>query len=336
MTPSRFVKYLAVGQIRNEFIIDRVGKAHNNIPGGSLLYAGAALKQWGGETGLLGVVSDQVLRENIDQLAQRGLDIRGIKTTSELLNPIVFYAYPGENDSVQSSPVAWYAANQLPLPRELLNYADKENNGGKAYADTRIYPEDIPPDYLDASAAHICPLDLTLQLQLSTMLQRGSIRSTTIQPHPTGMVPEKLEEIALLTKDSKAVITRETDLRALFKGVADEIWEMMERICDYGSQYIVVKNTFNGYSLYQREYAKRFQIPEYPIRRIDPTGQMDVFCAAFLAGLHETYDPQYALCLGAVAASIKGEGTGPFFIMESLPGLDQARVAALRDQIVLY
>lgn len=336
MTPRRFVKYLAVGLIRNEFIIDRVGKAHNNVPGGSLLYAGTALKQWGGVTGLLGVVSDQFPREKIDCLTQRGLDIRGIKTTSEMQNHDVFYAYLDENGSVQNSPVAVYAANHLPLPRELLDYVNKAVGDAESSPEPRIYPEDIPPDYLDASAAHICPLDLALQLQLSTLLQRGSIRSMTIQPHPTAMVPDKLEEIALLTKDTKAVFTHETDLRALFKGVLDVIWEMMERLSDYGSQYIVVKNTFNGYSLYQREYGKRFQIPEYPTRHVDPTGQMDVFCAAFLAGLHETYDPEHALCLGAVAASIKGEGTGPFYITESLPGLDQARVAALRDQIVRY
>lgn len=336
MTPRRFVKYLAVGQIRKEFIIDRVGKAHNDVLGGSLLYAGAALKQWGGETGLLGVVSDKIPRETLDQLARHGLDARGIKTSSEITNPNIFYAYPRENEYVQNSPVALYAAHHLPLPRELLEGVESQIEYSKASTESRIYPEDIPPDYLDASAMHICPLDLTLQLQLSTMLQKGSIRSTSIQPHPSGMLPENFEEIALLTKDTKVVITLESDLRALFKGVADEIWEMMERLSDYGTQFIVVKNTSNGYSLYQREFGKRFQIPLYPIKRIDPTGQMDVFCAAFLAGLHETYDPLYALCLGAVAASIKGEGTGPFFISESLPGLDQARVTALRDQIVRY
>lgn len=334
MTPRRFVKYLAVGQICNEFIIDRAGKAHNNILGGSLLYAGTAFKQWGGETGLLGIVNDQVPREKIDQLADRGLDTRGIKSFSGQSSPNVFYAYPGENDALQSNPVAGYAANQLPLPRELLDYSNNEHEGKRSDAESRIYPEDIPLDYLDASAAHICPLELNLQFQLSTLLQKGSIRSISIQPHPSAMVPEKLDEIALLAKDTKAIITRETDLRALYKGIADETWEMMGRFCEYGCQYIVVKNIYNGYSLYQSELGKYFQIPEYPTRKIDPTGQMDVFCAAFLAALHETYDPLYSICLGAVAASIKVEGTGPFFVTESLPGLDQARVASLRDQII--
>lgn len=336
MSPRRLVKFIATGQIRNEYIIDRTGKAHNATLGGSLLYAGAALKRWGGETGLLGVISQNFPREKIEIIAHHQLDIRGIKTIPETTNTNIFYAYPNDQDPILNNPVAVYAAHQLPLPRELIDPPENGNSTSKISLDNHIFLEDIPSDYLGASAAHICPLEIPYQLQLSTLLQRGAIRTMTIQLDAAGMVPEKLDEIAVLAKDATALVTREIDLRTLFQAGTGDSWELMERLCEYGSQYILVKNASNGYSLFERERARRYRIPDYPVNKIDPTGEMDVFCGAFLAGLHETYDALYAFSLAAVAASIKVEGTGPFFIEDSLPGLDQARVDFLRNKVIRY
>lgn len=338
MTSRRFVKYISAGHIRNEFIIDRSGKAKNGVLGGSLLYSASALNHWGGPTGLLGVVSEEFSRDKFNLLEKHHLDIRGIKTVSEKIDPNAFYAYPGDNTCVQENPVALYAANNLPMPRELLDYTSLEEN--RAAEDkslvNRFFLDDIPTDYLDSSAAHICPLEITAQLQLITLLQRGSIRTISIQPHPSGMIPEKFEDIAILTKDTAAMITREVDLRSLFKAVTEDLWEMMERLNSYGCKIVVVKNTMSGYSICERNYGKRYRISEYPVKKIDPTGEMDVFCGAFLTGLHETYDPLHALTLAAAAASIKVEGTGPFSIEDSLPGLDRARMESLQKKIVQY
>lgn len=334
MVSRHFVKYVVAGQIRNEFIIDRKGKAYNNNLGGSLLYAAAATNHWGGQTGLLGVVSQDFPAEKIESLAQYKLDTRGIKVTPEFSKTNDFYAYPKDNVCIRDNPVAVYAANHLPLPRELMEFTAIEQSRENRSLSSRIFLEDIPLDYLDASAAHLCPLDISFQLQSSTLLQRGSIRTITIQPDPASMIPGKFEDVAILTKDCAAIITGEAELRSLFNFISDDLMEMMERICSYGSQNIIVKNILNGYSLYEREYGKHYHLPSYPAKRVDPTGEMDVFCGAFLAGLHETYDPLHALTLSSAAASIKVEGTGPFSIMSSLPGLDKARMASLRDKLV--
>jgi len=90
MSSRRFVKYISAGHIRNEFIIDRTGKAKNGVLGGSLLYSASALNRWGGPTGLLGVVSEEFSHEQIKLLEKHHLDIRGIKTISEKLNPNAF------------------------------------------------------------------------------------------------------------------------------------------------------------------------------------------------------------------------------------------------------
>ncbi len=338
MNARRFVKYISAGRIRNEFIIDRTGKAKNGVLGGSLLYAASALNHWGGPTGLLGVINDDFPPYRISSLEQHHLDIRGIKTIPERMNPNTFFAYPGENTCVQDNPVALYAANNLLIPRELLEYPGSEEN--KTAEDkslvNRFFLDDIPIDYLDSSAAHICAIDTSAQLQLSALLQRGSIRTISIQLHPSGMVPDMFEEIAILSKDTAAIITKEADLRSLFQGTTEDLWEMMERLSSYGCLNVIVKNAMSAYSLYERNYGKRYRVPEYPVKKLDPTGEMDVFSGAFLAGLHETNDSLHALILAAAAASIKAEGTGPFSIEDSLPGLDLARMESLRSKIVQY
>ncbi|HOW92022.1 MAG TPA: carbohydrate kinase family protein [Anaerolineaceae bacterium] len=324
--------------MRNEYIIDTNGKAVNSLLGGSLLYSAAAVNRWGGQTGLLGMIGQDFPREKIDLVEQNGLDVRGIKVLPENLDLTAFYAYPNGNTCLRENPVAVYAANNLPVPKELLDYAydDDEPMRAKFLLDARIFVEDIPLDYLDSSAAHICPLDLTCQIQLSTLLQKGAVRTLTVQPHHSSMIPACFDDIAIVTKDTAAFITHEIELRQLFQNRTNDLWEMLTGICGYGCQTAIVRNTTGGFSLHERNTNRRFRVPDYPSHRVDPTGEMDVFCGAFLAAYHENYDPLYSVTLASAAASIKVESSGPFSINASLPGLDQARLAALRDMVTRY
>jgi len=338
MTSRRFVKFVVAGQVRNEYIIDTTGKAVNNLLGGSLLYSAAAVNHWGGQTGLLGMIGQDFQRERVDALEENELDVRGIKIIPENLDLTVFYAYPNGNTCLRENPVAVYAANALTVPKELLDYAYDEDEPMRAryLLNSRIFVDDIPLDYLDSSAAHICPLDITCQIQLSTLLQKGAVRTLTVQPHYSSMIPACFDDVAILSKDTAAFITHEIELRQLFQNRTNDLWEMLTGICSYGCHTAIVRNTTGGFSFYERNTNRRFRVPDYPSQRVDPTGEMDVFCGAFLAAYHENYDPLYGVTLASAAASIKVEGNGPFSINNSLPGLDQARMAALRDMVTRY
>jgi len=150
------------------------------------------------------------------------------------------------------------------------------------------------------------------------------------------MIPACFDDIAIVTKDTAAFITHEIELRQLFQNRTNDLWEMLTGICGYGCQTAIVRNTTGGFSLHERNTNRRFRVPDYPSHRVDPTGEMDVFCGAFLAAYHENYDPLYSVTLASAAASIKVESSGPFSINASLPGLDQARLAALRDMVTRY
>lgn len=338
MTSRRLVKYVVAGQIRDEYIIDTSGKANNGILGGSLLYTAAAVRQWGGQTGILGVVGSNFPQDRIKALEEKEIDIRGIKIIPETMEMIDFYAYPNEKTCLRENPVAVYAASYLQVPKELLSFAfpGKAPQRENQLIDTTIFMEDIPLDYLDSSAAHICPLDITSQIQLSTLLQKGAIRTLTVQPHHAYMVPDHFDDIAILIKDTSAVIVNETEIRLLFQSRTDDLWEMLKQLCDYGCRAAIVRNNQKGYSCYERISEKRYRVPEYPVHKLDPTGEMDVFCGAFLTAFHESNDLLHAVSLASAAASIKAEGTGPFSISNCLPGLEIARAAVLQNMATRY
>ena len=336
---NRFLpKYVVAGQVRNEYIIDVYGKARHNQIGGSAIYAAASLSHWDQPVGLLGVIGKDYPPEQLALLDAKQLDTRGIKTLPENLDLRAFYSYPAPDICMRENPVAAYAANSLSFPKELIGYTDDldETLSSKNTLISRLLLEEIPQDYLDAPAAHICPLDHTCQLQLTTLFQLGSVRTITLQPHPASMVPENWGTITVLAKDIHTIITREQDLRALFRQRANDIWEMMEDLCRYGCSHVVVKISSSGYYYYDSQLKSRYQIPDYPGKCTDPTGELDAFCGAYLAGYMTTYDGLHAAVLGSVAVSINRETSGPFSIEHSLPGLDQARFAMLEQMVTRY
>jgi hypothetical protein len=52
-----------------------------------------------------------------------------------------------------------------------------------------------------------------------------------------------------------------------------------------------------------------------------------------LAGFRRTFDPVQAAVHGNISASLVIEGQGPFYALESLPGLAQARIEALSQTV---
>ncbi len=336
MTIRQLVKFIAIGEIHNEFIIDVNGKSSVNLIGGPLVYCAAALNHWGETVGLVSAVGKNYPSGFLQDLLKRGLDIRGIKTTTQDLDLRAFYAYGGKKDCIQENPVATYSFRGLPFPSELFGYSYEEEGcrQEKMHEISKIILESLPTEYQDAIAAHISPLDITCQIQFSNLLLKGSVRTVTIQPHPLFMNPVYWEEFPVLVKDSTAMITRESDLQSLFGGRSEDLWEMMETVTDFGCKFVIVLKNSKVFYLFDATNSKKYRIPRYPVKVTDPTGELDAFCGAFLSGFQNFYDPVEACIKGSATASIVVEHTGPFAINDCLPGLDQARMDVVRDMTV--
>lgn len=337
MKTSRLpVKFLAVGQIRNEFIVDLEGRATSNILGGSLLYAAGAMRSWTDHVGMIGAVNSTRLKDTQILAGKMGCDHRGIRGIEHFLDIHDFYAYPSSDRCIRDNPVPIYSARNIPIPRELLDYKFDPVEGGNGEKNEILRPllVNIPAEYLDASSAHICPLDLKSHIQLNSIFLKGSIRTITIQPHSSYMKSTNWDTLHAVIKDITGFLVHENDIRNLFIARSEDIWEMAETITGFGCKFVVIRNEQKGYYLFDSITNKRFRIPDFPAREVDPTGCFDAFCGGFLVGLQTTYDPVRAAVLGSVSTSFKIEKCGPLKVNSSLPGLAEARAEVIQSMII--
>jgi sugar/nucleoside kinase (ribokinase family) len=130
-----------------------------------------------------------------------------------------------------------------------------------------------------------------------------------------------------------AFLPSEEEVRNLFQGRLENLWEMAEAIASYGCEIVVIKRGERGQLVFDSPNNKRWEVPAYPVQPVDPSGVGDAFCGGFLAGYRETYDPLQAALYGNITASLAIEGQGPFYALDALPGLAQARLEALRSNV---
>ncbi len=254
-----------------------------------------------------------------------------------------------ENQMVQhSNPVVHFARLGLPYPKSLLGYQPsapvsragtgtaslepgltRPDDDRKTLHPASPRPKDIPPDYLNARAVHICPLDYATVSRLISTFRQASVTTLTLDPSAATMTGKAFEDVGILLHGLTAFLPSEEELRALFWGRTDDLWQMAEALGEFGCEFIVVKRGARGQMLYDSVSKKRWEIPAYPARLTDATGAGDSFCGGFLAGYQKTYDPLRGVLYGCVSASLTIEGSGVFHALEALPGLAQARLDSL-------
>ena len=147
------------------------------------------------------------------------------------------------------------------------------------------------------------------------------------------MTANNWDNIPALVIGLTAFLPAEPELRALFHGRSTDLWEMMEALAGYGCDLFIVKRGERGQYLFDAAAHARYEITAYPARLADPTGAGDAFCGGFLAGYRQTYDPVQAVLHGSVSASLVVEGSGDNYALDALPGLEQARLAALQEAV---
>jgi sugar/nucleoside kinase (ribokinase family) len=196
-----------------------------------------------------------------------------------------------------------------------------------------IRQADFPADFLDASAAHICAIDYLTQTLVPAVLRQNGFTTITVDPSPGMMTPMFWDDFPAVLTGLTAFLPSEYEIRNLFLGRSSDIWEMAAGLAAYGCEFIIIKRGEDGQYLYDATAKARWEIPAYPARVVNIIGAGDAFCGGFLAGYRRTFDPLQAALYGNISASLVVEGSGPFYALDSLPGLAEARLEALRDSI---
>ncbi len=329
------MQYVIAGQLRRDFIITPDGKAHNDILGGNVLYAAGGLAVWDTGIGLLAKVGEDFPQQWLDQLASMQFVCEGITILPEMIDLRSFIAYPDHHTRKLDNPVSHYSRLDLPFPKALLGYTPPRrqfDNRNRATALT-FRLRDVPEEYLDASAVHICPMDFMSHTLLPAILRQGQASTITLEPAEDYMNSSCWDDFPSIVKGLTAFIVSEKDIRALFVGRSHDLWQMAETITGFECEIVVIRRDNTEYNVWDSPSRQRWTLPAYPARSVDPTGSGDAFCGGFLAGLRTTYDPLQAAIYGSVSASLAVEGCGPFFALDALPGLAQARREALSAMV---
>lgn len=325
------VRFVLAGQLRRDYLLPPSGRPLLDAPGGSLLYAASGLTIWEKGLGLLARVGEDYPTEWLEAFARTGWDVRGVRVLAEALDLRHFQAAIDLHTVQHNNPVAHFSRLGLAFPKSLLGYTpsgeardDRKNSPPNAPR-----PGDIPPDYLDASAVHLCPLDFMTANRLTSAFRQASATTLTLDPSAAYLSPSALEDVRSLLHGLTAFLPSEEELRALFWGRSSDLWEMAEAAAAFGCEFVVIKRGGRGQMLYDSASKKRWEIPACPARPTDLTGAGDAFCGGFLAGYARTYDPLRAVLHGNISASLTVEGSGAFHALEALPGLAQARLESL-------
>jgi len=328
--------FVIAGKLNREYILPIFGQPLLDSPGGSLLYAAGGLSVWGDtNAGLLGRVNEDYPRQWLRHLEARGFDVRGIHALRELQNVDLrmFVAFNDANERSHSNVVAHFARRQLAYPKSLLGYQSQDESRKDPKSPELVSPAalDTPKAYRDVRHVHLCPFDFVSQSQMVNLFKGGANRTISLDPAVGYMTPSFWRDLRLVLQGVTVFQPSEEELRALFWGETNDLWEMAGRISEYGPQIIVIKRGSLGQMLYDVPGNHRYEIPAYPSRVSDLTGAGDAFCGGFLAGFQETNDPVMAALHGSVSASLKIEGSGPFYALGVLPGLAKARLHSLKE-----
>ena len=332
MQPS----FILVGRLAREYILPAEGQPLLDSPGGDLLYAAGGLALWDARLGLVGRVGEDAPRRWLEDWERRGFNVSGIRIQPGELDLRSFLAYSESFEASNSNPVSHFARRGIPFPKALLGFQprDVERTQSLRGKPDPVSPvlSDLPSEYMDAGALHLCPLDMSAHLQFMDSL-RTAMRILTLDPTASYMVPASMRDVRALCNGLTAFMPSREEITSLFWGQTHDVWEMTEAIGEFGCEYVVIKCGAGGQLLYDAANKRRYEIPAYPVRLADPTGAGDAFCGGFLAGYRKDYDPLEGVLYGNVSASLAIEGLGPFYPLECTPGLTQARLDALREMV---
>jgi len=335
-TNSSTPRDLFLGELRREYYLSDAG-VQGEKPGGNLLYAAAGYLIWEHEyqPGLCTRVGNDFPQEWLELAAAHGINIQGVTFLPDPLDLRICYGWQENQLQRLSDPVSYCAEQEIPLPKALRDCRDREVwvPDRRARKPTSIREEDIPRGYVGATGAHLCHQDYLSHHLLPAVLRKRGFTTLTLDPAAEYMEPGFLGDIPALITGLTAFLPSDEELRALYKGQKADLWEIAEELSRYGCPIIVIKRGKAGQLVYDRESGRRWELPAYPSRVTNPIGAGDAFCGGFLAGYRRTFDPLQAALHGSIAASLVVEGSGPFYSLNTIPGLRNARREHLQSQV---
>jgi sugar/nucleoside kinase (ribokinase family) len=323
---------LLLGRLQRDTIITADGRARIDQPGGNLLYATAACRLWGANPGLIARVGSDYPAAWIEDLAAGGLDMRGLRVLDAPQDQRRFIAYKEIDKPRFDQPVKHFANLGLPFPKSLLGYQPPNQtlDSKRERAALTLRKEDIPEIFRDVETAHLCPLDFLSHSLIPAALRDLGATQITMEAGGNYMHPKFWDELPELVNGLTLFVVRDEQLRGLFSERSEDLWEMAEMLTSFNCRAVLIRSAARGQWLYNSETQRKLHLPAFPSRRYDITDKGSSLCGGLLAGLVQSQDLQRAFLVGSAIASLSVEGSGPFYVTDTLPGLVESRIESLQ------
>jgi sugar/nucleoside kinase (ribokinase family) len=335
MITTQVNRYLIAGSLKQVTILPYNRPPIINQLGGNLIHAAAGVSLWDTGVGLISRVGNNFPRDWLATISSLGWDTTGIRQLPQELDHRTFFSYEDAETLSKNSPIDQFSAAGLPFPKELIGYQSPPDT-----LDSRLNPSpfslkanDIPSDYLDATAVHLCPLDFLSHTLLPPIFRHGHISTITIEPGPSYMHPTFLDSISGLLSGITAFLPSESIAHSLFQGRTSDLVEISEELGSAGCEIIVIQRGSRGCLVYDHRSHSHWIIPAYPSQMVIPTGSNDAFCGGFLAGFRQSYDPLTAALYATISRSFCVESIDPVYMLNVMPRLAQARLDSLRSLV---
>ncbi len=326
---------LILGRLHRDTILTSDGSARIDQMGGNLLQAAGACIPAGVRPGLVARVGSDYPSEWLEALKQHELDTRGLQVAQEPLDVRRFIAYSDSYTAHFDHPIKYFAERGQPFPKELLDYAGDTPapDSKRERTALTLRPEDIPKAYRGAKAAHLCSLDYLSHSLMPAALRDAGVRQITLEGGQGYMHAGFWREFPDLVNGLSAFITTEAQMGAMFTRHSGDLWEMMLATTSFNCLGVVVLDAARGNRLYDATSSTRYHLPPFPARTYDITDCGSSFGGAFAVELERSQDLVVALVAGSASASVAVEGSGPFYLADTFPGLIEARKEVLQQAL---
>ncbi len=321
--PDSPPRLLLIGALTRDFIFYPNEPARLDLPGGRALYATAGAAIWEKELGLVSEIGSDYPAAFKELLQKHSLALDGLRVLDHPIEQRTVYSY--DANLHPGFPLTQACLRHgISFPPALLGYQPEKD---ALLASRGFSPFPLPPAFQKAEAAYLCAMPLeNLHEWIAYLYTHGIRRLVATFPKLQSGSSAYTQKLSLF-EGLEALLIHENDLRLLFWGKSEDLWEMVTQVSKI-VPHIVVHLLAQRCLLYSATSNERWEIPAYP-RHGYSIGLEEAFGGGFLAGLLRTSNLTQAVLHGAISAAFKSESLDPFYCWDVLPELARSRLEYL-------
>jgi sugar/nucleoside kinase (ribokinase family) len=302
--------------------------------GGNVIYAALGASIWSNEVGIVSRAGSNYERTLLDQVADRSVDIAGVRWLDEPHEMNVAFRYRADGSRDRFFPPD-VLAGMPAVERERFRDYTTRGNEHRFRVWRRFAPDfnDVPVAWRPLFAGmHLAAMPVDRHIQIAKELREARPESY-LQVDSPWYDPRDLaiRHSDVLFPLIDRLLPSEDDIRIESGAMPRE--EAASHFRARGLASIVIKLGQRGCLVIDGNLVTPVHLPACEVVAIDPTGAGDAFCGGFLAGFVEHGNVIEAALQGAVSASFAIEAAGPEGLLKATVEHAEARLQAVRQRV---